>query len=175
MSLSFSRAEVAATDVAEPLTSSPITRASEDSDPSATRTTLTSEPFAHNPFDKAAVNVASPHGVGGYVMRMPKLAEPQRPCPTRGAFDVSKVDRALKVIPTGGCHRRVRRELLLLEISGGQLTSSRTGWVPNLTETTPDELLPRIEPGQDAQADGVSTDTGVGNLRREVPLGLLGV
>src|SRR5271156_2238178 len=174
MSLSFSNSVVAVTDDAEPLTSSPITRASEDSDPSATRTTLTSEPFAHNPFDRAALNVASPHGVGGYVLRMPKLADPEGPCPTGSAFEVSRVDRALKVIPTDGCHRRVRRELLLCEISGGQLTSFRTGWVPNLTHTTRDERLPRIEPGQDAQADGVPTDTGGGTLRREVPLGLLG-
>src|ERR1700758_206000 len=113
MSLSFSNSEAAVTDVAESLTSSPSTRMSEDNDPSATRTTLTSEPFAHNPFDKAALNVASPHGVGGYVLRMPKLTEPQGPCPARGAFDVSRVERALKVIPTEGCPRRVRRELLL--------------------------------------------------------------
>src|ERR1700722_12190840 len=174
MSLAFSSSEVAATDVAEPLTSSPITRASEDDDPSATRTTLTSEPFARNPSDKAALNVASPHGVGGYVLRMPKLAEPEGPCPTRAAFDVSRVDRALKVIPTDGCHRRVRRSLLLSEISGGRLTSFRTGWIPNLIDTTRDERLPCIEPGQDAQADGVPTDTGVGTLSDEVPLGLLG-
>src|SRR5271167_168579 len=161
-SLSFSNAEVAATDAAEPLTSSPITRGSEDNEPSATRTTLTSAPFAHNPFDKAALNVASPHGVGGYVLRMPKLAEPREPCPTRGTFGVSRVDRALKVIPTEGCHRSVRCELLLWEISGGRLTSSRTGWVPNQTEATPDERLPRIGPGQDTQADGLPTDTGVG-------------
>src|ERR1700677_1534473 len=107
MSLSFSNSQVAATDLADPLTSSPITRASEDDDPSATRTTLTSEPFAHNPSDKAALNVASPHGVGGYVLRMPKLAEPEGPGPTRGAFDVARVERALKVIPTDGCPRRV--------------------------------------------------------------------
>src|SRR5271156_2309933 len=113
MSLSFSNSEVAATDSAEPLTSSPITRGSEEDDPSATRTTLTSAPFAHNPFDKAALNVASPHGVGGYVLRMPKLAEPQRPCLIGGAVEISRVDGALKVIPTDGCHRRVRRELLL--------------------------------------------------------------
>ena len=31
-----------------------------------------------------------------------------------------------------------------------------------------------VEPGQDAQADGVPTDTGVGTLSREMPLGLLG-
>src|SRR5271156_2299810 len=137
MSLAFSSSEVAATDVAEPLTSSPITRASEDDDPSATRTTLTSEPFAHNPSDNAALNVASPHAVGGYVLRMPKLAEPEDSCSTRGTFNVSRVDRALKVVPTEGSHRRARRELLLCEISGGRLTSSRTGWVPNFTDTTP--------------------------------------
>ena len=49
----------------EPLTSSPMTRALEEGDPSATRTTLTSAPFAHNPSDRAALNVASPQGVGG--------------------------------------------------------------------------------------------------------------
>jgi len=83
------------------------------------------------------------------------------------------VDRALKVIPTDGCHRRVRRELLLCEISGGRLTSFRTGWIPNLIDTTRDERLPCIEPGQDAQADGVPTDTCVGTLGREMPFGLL--
>ena len=39
--------------------------ATETGDPSATRTTLTSAPFADNPSDSAALNVASPHGVGG--------------------------------------------------------------------------------------------------------------
>ena len=67
---------------AEPLTSSPTTRGSEHSEPSATRTTSTSEPFAHNPSDKAALNVASPHAVGGYVLRMPKLGAPEA-LPTR--------------------------------------------------------------------------------------------
>jgi hypothetical protein len=121
MSLSFSNSLAAATDAAEPLTSSPITRASADDDPSATRTTLTSEPFAHKPFDKAALKVASPHGVGGYVLSMPKLARPQRPCSTRLSFGNSRADRALKVIPTDGCHRHVGRELMLFKISGGQL------------------------------------------------------
>src|ERR1700720_2917885 len=105
MSLWFSNSEAAATDVAEPLVSSPITRGSEDNDLSATRTTLTSEPFAHKPSDKAALNVASPHGVGGYVLRMPKLAEPEESCSTRGTPNVSRMDRALNVIPTKGCHR----------------------------------------------------------------------
>lgn len=105
---------------------------------------------------------------------MPKLVEPQRSRPTRGAFDVSGVDKALKVIPTDGCHRCVRRERLLCEISSGRLTSPRTCWVPNLTKATPNERLPRIEPRQDAQADGVPTEAGGGTFRREVPLGLLG-
>jgi len=79
---------------------------------------------------------------------MPKLAEPERPCPTRGTSDVSRVDRALKVIPTDGCHRCVRRELVLCEISGGQVTSLRTSWVPSCAGTTRDERLPRVEPGR---------------------------
>jgi hypothetical protein len=42
-------------------------------------------------------------------------------------IDGVKVDKEFKVIPTDGSHRHVRLELLLAEISGGQLTSSRTG------------------------------------------------
>lgn len=42
-----------------------FSNSAEDDDPPATRTTLTSEPFAHNLFDKAALNTASQHGVGG--------------------------------------------------------------------------------------------------------------
>jgi hypothetical protein len=41
------------------------------------------------------------------------------------------------VIPTWGSHRRVRRELLLSEDSGGQPTSSRTCWVLNVGNATP--------------------------------------
>lgn len=77
------------------------------------------------------------------------------------------------MIPPDGYHRRARRELLLCEISGGQLTSSRTGWVPNPIDTTRDERIARSEPGRDAQADGVPTDTCVGTRSREVPLGSL--
>src|ERR1700690_3553017 len=101
MSLSFSNSQVATTDLAEPLTSSPITRASEDDDPSATRTTLTSEPFAHNPSDRAALNVANPHGVGGYVLRSAKLVDPQGFSPTGGSSDVSRVERMVKGDPDG--------------------------------------------------------------------------
>jgi hypothetical protein len=42
-------------------------------------------------------------------------------------IDGENVDKEFKVIPTDGSHRRVRLELLLVEISGGRLTSSRTG------------------------------------------------
>src|SRR5271167_2701014 len=105
---------------------------------------------------------------------MPKLAEPQLPCPTCALFGASRVDRELKVIPTDGCHRHVGRERMLFKISGGQLTSSRTGWIPNVTEFTRDEQLSRVGPSQDPQPNGVPADTGVGTLCREVPLGLLG-
>ncbi len=64
-SLWFSNSELAAHDVAEPLTSSPITRSPDEGGPSATRTTLTSAPFAANPSDSAELNVASPQAVGG--------------------------------------------------------------------------------------------------------------
>ena len=173
MSLSFSSSEVAATDLAEPLTNSPITRGSEDDEPSATRTTLTSEPFALNPSDKAALKVASPHAVGGYVLRMAKLAGPERPCPTRGTFDVSKVDRTLKVIPTDGCHRLVRRELALYKISGGQLISSGTGWAPTLPTLHPVTGYRALSPAR------MRRPTACRLIRawhpsRAVPLGLLG-
>src|ERR1700682_2105028 len=125
MSLWLSNSELAATDVADPLTSSPMTRGLREGDPSATRTTLTSAPFADKPSERAALNVASPHGVGGCVLRMPKLGEAKEPCPDEPAREVDdlRAERAFKVIPTCGCHRRVRRERLLGEISGGQLIS----------------------------------------------------
>lgn len=101
-SLWFSKSELAARDVLEPLTSSPMTRALVEGAPSATRTTLTSAPLAVNPSDKAELNVASPQAVGGYVLRMPKLGEPEKPCPTMGLTDDRRVDRWFKVIPTCG-------------------------------------------------------------------------
>jgi hypothetical protein len=120
-SLRFSNSAHAATDAGEPLTSSPMTGVLVDGGPSDIRTTLTSAPLAVNPFASAAVNVASPHGVGGYVLRMPKLKGPENPCSTTGKVD-RKLDKAVKVIPTGGCHLRVRRERLLGGVSGGRLT-----------------------------------------------------
>jgi hypothetical protein len=69
----FSNSEHAATDLGDPLTISPMTRALSERGPSESRTTLTSAPLALNPLASAAENVASPHGVGGYVLKIPKL------------------------------------------------------------------------------------------------------
>ncbi len=73
------------------------------------------------------------------MLRIPKLGEPADLRLRTGMVDDVKVDKAFKVSPTDGSHRRVRLELLLAEISGGRLTSSRTGWVPNGLHDTPDD------------------------------------
>jgi hypothetical protein len=78
-SLWFSNSAHAATDLGDPLTISPMTRALSDGDPSESRTTLTSAPFAVNPLASAAVNVASPQGVGGYVLKMLKRGPVEYP------------------------------------------------------------------------------------------------
>jgi hypothetical protein len=93
--------------------------------------------MAPNPLANAAVNVASPHGVGGYVLRMPKLGELENLWPRTGTVDNEGVYRVVKVIPTGGCHRRIRRERLLVVVSGCAADTSRTGWVPNYFHDTP--------------------------------------
>ena len=56
-----------------------------DVDSSATRTTVTSAPFACSPSDSAALKVASPHGVGGWVLRIPKLGTYEKCCTPKGA------------------------------------------------------------------------------------------
>ena len=142
MSLRFSNSAHAATDAGEPLTSSPMTRPLEEGDPSATRTTLTSAPFADNPSDNAALNVASPHGVGGCVLRMPIRGGREKRCAKTGAVDNRRVGRAFKVIPTESCHRRVRRERMLAEISGERLTHPGLAGFP-----TPLTVHPRVGPG----------------------------
>jgi hypothetical protein len=53
------------TEAGEPFTNSPTTLSALDRDPSATRTMRTSTPCAAKPLASAALNVASPHGVGG--------------------------------------------------------------------------------------------------------------
>jgi hypothetical protein len=56
-----------------------MTRELSETGPSDTRTTLTSAPWVSNPLARAELKVASPHGVGGYVLRMPKLGAPKYP------------------------------------------------------------------------------------------------
>jgi hypothetical protein len=48
---------------------------------------------------RAALNVASPHSVGGYVLRMLKLGEPENPRPAAGNVDDGNVDKVLKGDP----------------------------------------------------------------------------
>ena len=50
------------------------------------------------------------------------------------------------VIPSGGCHRHIRRELLLCAISV-TAESSRTDWVPNSVYATPISVVSMIGPG----------------------------
>src|SRR6476660_10071273 len=140
-SLRFSNSAHAATDAGEPCTSAPMTGVLIDGGPSDIRTTLTSAPLAVSPFASAAVNVASPHGVGGYVLRMPKLKGPENPCSTTGKVD-RKLDKAVKVIPTGGCHLRVRRERLLGGVSGGRLTHPGLAGFPTPLTIHPGCVLP---------------------------------
>jgi hypothetical protein len=47
----------------------------------------------------------------------------------------------VKVIPTGGCHLRVRRERLLGVVSGITADASRTSWVFNFFDDTPSGLV----------------------------------
>jgi hypothetical protein len=61
-----------------------MTRPFEDGDPSATRTTLTSAPLADKASERAALNVASPHGVGGYVLSTPTLEKREKRCGPAG-------------------------------------------------------------------------------------------
>jgi hypothetical protein len=68
-------------------------------------------------------------------VRMPKLGVELRSGATRPAKDGKRYG-AFKVVPTGGFHRSARRERLLGENSGGQLSQSRTGWVPNALDFT---------------------------------------
>src|SRR5690349_2354873 len=100
---------------------------------------LTSLPLAVNPLARAAVNVASPHGVGGYVLRMPNRGAVEKCWRTEGYANDGRVDWVLTVIPTGGCYLRVQRERMLGAVSSdkGATDSSRTSWVPNYLNDTP--------------------------------------
>src|ERR1700757_1986266 len=117
-SLWFSSSAHAAADAAEPLASSPMTRVLDDGGPSDTRTTLTSAPLVLNPLTRAALKVASPDGVGGYVPRMPKLVVSERPCRPGESVKHGNSTKALKAFPTKGGHLRARHERLLGAVSG---------------------------------------------------------
>src|ERR1700739_1939779 len=130
-SLWFSNSELAATDVVEPLTSSPMTRGLEEGAPSATRTTLTSAPFAVSASASAELNPANPHGGGGYVLRMPKLGVRQNPCSATGKIDDRSVGTAFKVIPTWVVAGTSG-------VSGCSATSALDGWlIPNWLGSQP--------------------------------------
>jgi len=99
MSLWFSSSAVSAIDEGDPLTSSPTTLSRADTSSSAMRTTLTAAPMAANPSDKAALNVAIPHGVGGCVLRMPKLGMYEKCCIPKGAINGWTNDGTFKTYP----------------------------------------------------------------------------
>lgn len=61
----------ASADALDPFTSSPMTLPSEDGEPSAMRTTPTSEPPALKAAANDELNDASPHAVGVKVLRIP--------------------------------------------------------------------------------------------------------
>ena len=115
MSLRLRSSELAATEVGLPFFSSPTTRTSWVDDPSETRTTLTPAALAAKPVARAALNVASPQTVGGYVPRRPNEGEREIPCCTG---EITEFSDAFKVIPSICCHRRVWRERMLVVISG---------------------------------------------------------
>lgn len=130
----------ALTDADEPLTNSPMTALLVGSTPSATRITPTSDPLLDRPLANPALNVARPHGVGGKLVSMPKVGFKRRSGAMWPMKDGKRVG-TFKVVPTGGCHRSARRERMLLENSGGQLSQSRTGWGPNDPDFTTFDVL----------------------------------
>ena len=66
-----------------------------------------------------------------------RSAEPSVKTGAVGAAGEWVVGEAVMVIPDMcGGHRRVRRKLVLSEDSGGQPTSSRTGWGFNIANAT---------------------------------------
>ena len=84
MSLWFNSSELAATEVGCPFTSSPTTRTSRVDDPSATLMTLTPAPLAERPAARAALKVASPQTVGGYVPSTASVGGFEMICRTAG-------------------------------------------------------------------------------------------
>ena len=62
---------------------------------------VTSAPLLPDPSASAALNVASPHGVGGYVLRMPIARQYEKLCIPKGAIKWLTDVGAFKIIPTG--------------------------------------------------------------------------
>ena len=129
MSLWFNSSEQSATDFGLPFSSSPTTRASGDDDPSATRMTLTPASLADRPSARAALNVASPQTVGGYVPRIPNAGGREISCCTRG---IGEKEGAFKVIPSIGCHRRNWHEHMLGVISDRSLNHPGLAGFPTI-------------------------------------------
>jgi len=88
--------------------------------------------------ERAALKVARPHRVGGCVLRMPTLGEPENPWFSKGKVNDGKVDKVFKVVPTCGCHRRVRRERLLGAVSVRWLTHPGLAGFPTLFTVHPE-------------------------------------
>jgi hypothetical protein len=103
--------------------------------------------MAHNPSDSAALNVANPPGVGGYVLRMPDLGESEKGCTTIGAVGNGKMKWSVHGDPNWAVvtAASVRRDPLLGGISAQIADSFGTGWVSNVTDATPQ---PRFGPGR---------------------------
>ena len=162
-SLRFSNSAHAATDAGEPLTSSPMTRV-----------LVRRRPVGH-PHDAhvgaiGGQSVRQRRGERGKPARCRwirtenaetrsgrKIFDPQR------ETSIEKLDKAVKVIPTGGCHLRVRRERLLGAVSGRRLTHPGLAGFPTALTIHPG-ATPEIPPGESCCASrlmGRQTNCGL--------------
>lgn len=98
-SCSLSDSTQAADDSDDPLTSSATTLPSDDDEPSAMRTTLTSEPRLLSDAAKAELKLASPQAVGGKVLRIPNRTVRARGRCAAGESMERKVGTTFKTIP----------------------------------------------------------------------------
>ena len=117
--------------------SSPTTLAPAVDDRSDTRTTLTSAPLADKPSARALLNVARPQTVGGYVPRIPSVGGTEKPSPAMEMGEKVTLEGTFMVIPSGGCHRHIRRERMLCVISGGMLNHPGLTGFPTLSTLHP--------------------------------------
>ena len=84
---------------------------------------------------------------------MPKLGALENPRSTTGSVDDGNVERVVKVIPTDGCHLRVRLERLLGAVSGNRLTHPGLAGFP--TDLTIHPQARRYETGSTNAVDGI--------------------